>query len=80
VSPDSGGGDGGTRVTIRGTNLSGAIAVAFGTRAGRQLTVVSDTELQVTSPAHTAGIVDVTVLTPIATSPASAAAKFTFGP
>ena len=67
MSPASGGIAGGTRVTIRGTNLSSAIAVGFGPR-GRQLTVVSDTELQVTTrPA--AGIVDVTVLTPIATSP-----------
>ena len=80
VSPDSGGIPGGTRVTIRGTNLSAAIAVSFGTRVARQLTVVSDTELQVTSPAHAAGTVDVTVLSSFAASPASAAAKFTYLP
>ncbi|MDA8439981.1 MAG: IPT/TIG domain-containing protein [Propionibacterium sp.] len=78
VSPAIGGVAGGTRVTIRGTNLSGAIAVTFGNRSGTSLTVVSATELVVTAPTHPAGTVNVTVLTTSGATPASPYAMFTF--
>ena len=52
---------GGDRVTIRGERLGGASAVRFGGVAGSNLTLISDTELQVTTPLHPAGVVDVSV-------------------
>lgn len=79
VSPATGGdAGGGTRVTIRGTNLSGALAVRFDRTIGKSLTVVSPTELVVTAPAHAAGIVNVTVLTVSGASAAAAYATFTY--
>jgi hypothetical protein len=78
VSPATGGVAGGTRVTIRGTHLSGALAVTFGKTKGTSLTVVSATELVVTAPAHAAGTVDVTVLTPSGASAAAGYAMFTY--
>ncbi|MFC4224962.1 IPT/TIG domain-containing protein [Lysinibacter cavernae] len=52
---------GGTGVTIAGTGFTDADGVTFGGTAGTAFTVVSDTEITVTSPAHTAGPVDVIV-------------------
>lgn len=78
VSPATGSVAGGTRVTIRGTQLSGALAVTFGRTSGTSLTVVSSTELVVTAPAHAAGPVNVTVLTPSGASAAAAYTTFTY--
>ncbi len=78
VSPATGRVAGGTRVTIRGTHLSGALAVTFGKTKGTSLTAVSPTELVVTAPAHAAGTVDVTVLTPSGASAATGYATFTY--
>lgn len=79
VSPTSGVTTGGTTVTITGTNLNGATAVSFG---GVAASVNADAanSITATSPAHSAGIVDVTVMTPGGTSPASAADQFTYQP
>ena len=54
---------GGTPVTITGTNLSYVTAVYFGATAASNITVNSDTQIVVTSPAGTVGTVDVTVTT-----------------
>jgi hypothetical protein len=78
VAPTSGSTAGGTSVTITGTDFTGASAVDFGTTATASLTVVSDTEITTTSPAHAAGTVDVTVTTPGGTSATSSADQFTF--
>jgi len=78
VSPATGGVAGGTRVTIRGTHLSGALAVTFGKTTGTSLTVVSATQLVVTAPAHAAGLVTITVLTPSGASAAAGHATFTY--
>jgi hypothetical protein len=74
---------GGTTVTIHGQNFSGAagqLQVLFGTAQvpSAQVSVVSDTMLVGTSPAHNAGAVDVTVQTPYGTSAISSSDKFTF--
>lgn len=55
VTPTTGPAVGGTVVTIKGTGLSGASGVTFGGTAGTAFSVVSDTEIKVTSPAKTAG-------------------------
>jgi hypothetical protein len=55
---------GGTTLTITGRNFSGAagqLHVLFGITPATSVTVVSDTRLDVVSPAHAAGTVDVTV-------------------
>lgn len=55
ISPTSGGTAGGTVVTITGKDLDGVSSVTFGGTAGTSLTVVSRTEVQVTTPAKVAG-------------------------
>ncbi|MDB5308070.1 MAG: Alkaline phosphatase [Gemmataceae bacterium] len=64
VSPSSGPAAGGTTVTITGTGFTGATDVTFGGVSGIGLTVVSDTQITVTTPAGAVGAVDVVVTTP----------------
>jgi hypothetical protein len=68
---------GGTLLTIGGANLAGATAVTFGGTAA-SFTVVSNTTITATTPAHSAGTVDVRVTTPGGTSSAQAAARFVY--
>lgn len=77
VSPNSGSPAGGTSVTITGAGFTGATAVNFGSAPAANFTVNSDTQITTTSPAG-AGTVDVTVTTPVSTSPISAADQFTY--
>ncbi|MFF2389696.1 IPT/TIG domain-containing protein [Agromyces sp. NPDC058104] len=62
LDPDEGPAAGGTPVTITGTELAGATAVSVD-GASVPFTQVSDTEIEFTTPPHTAGPVDVTVTT-----------------
>ncbi|MDA8186231.1 MAG: IPT/TIG domain-containing protein [Actinomycetota bacterium] len=78
ITPSSGPLAGGTSVTITGTNLTGAPLVHFGTSAATSVTVVSGTEITATSPAGSAGTVDVTVTTPSGTSATGSADLFTY--
>jgi large repetitive protein len=77
VSPANGATSGGTAVTITGVNFTGATAVKFGT-AGASFTLASATQITATSPAGSAGVVDITVTIPTGTSAASAADRFTY--
>ncbi|NLF56975.1 MAG: hypothetical protein GX580_05000 [Candidatus Hydrogenedens sp.] len=61
VSPAFGLTIGGDRVTIRGERLGGAMAVTFGGVRGANLAVRSDNEIQVTTPLHPGGVVDIVV-------------------
>lgn len=61
VSPTTGPAAGGTVVTITGTNLDGVSEVKFGATAGTNLKVLSAGRIQVTSPAGSAGAVNVVV-------------------
>ncbi len=79
VRPDTGPTTGGTFVTVTGSGLSGATAVDFGGASGRNLAVVSATELTIHSPAGS-GTVPVTVSTPGGTSATSIADQFTYLP
>jgi hypothetical protein len=78
VSPVEGPTAGGTVVTVTGTNLENASAVAFGGSAGSEIHVQSATGLTVRSPVHGAGTVDVTVTTPGGASTTSSADHYTF--
>ncbi|GAT61626.1 leucine-rich repeat protein [Paludibacter jiangxiensis] len=78
ISPTSGTTAGGTTVTITGTNLTGATAVKFGSTNAASFTVNSDTQITATSPARSAGAVDITVTTAGGTSATSSADQFTY--
>lgn len=62
ISPATGPAAGGTVVTIDGTNFAGVEGVNFGATPGTALKRISDTRLQVTTPAGGTGPVDVVVL------------------
>lgn len=64
IAPNMGPTAGGTVVTITGTDLTGATAVAFGGTPATSFTVDSSTQITATTPPHTAGAVDVVVTTP----------------
>jgi hypothetical protein len=79
VDPASGSAVGGTSVVMFGSGFTGTTAVAFNGTAASSFYAASDTALFVTSPPGTAGTtVDITVTTPVGTSPTSNADKFTF--
>jgi hypothetical protein len=75
ISPSSGSTQGGTTVTISGTNLAGASSVTFGGVAAK-IAADSGTQITVTSPPGTAGTVTVTVTT----AGGTASASFTYTP
>lgn len=61
ISPASVPAAGGTVVTITGTDLAGSEGVTFGGTAGTAFKVISNTTIQVTTPAKTAGAYNVVV-------------------
>jgi autotransporter-associated beta strand protein len=69
---------GGTSLWIIGTDFSAATAVDFAATPASNVEVVSDTLITATSPAGTAGTVDVTVVNPVGASATSAADQFTY--
>jgi C1A family cysteine protease len=78
ISPAIGPVTGGTSVNITGTGFTVATNVTFGTRPATSFTVVNDTSITATSPAGTAGTVDVTVTTAGGTSATSTADQYTY--
>jgi hypothetical protein len=78
VSPASGPSDGGTAVTITGSQLDGAPRVEFGQTAAKSVTPVSPTEVRAISPAGAPGVTDVTVTTDRGTSSPTPASQFTY--
>jgi hypothetical protein len=61
VSPNSGTTEGGTIVTIGGSNFRPGAMVAFGTLPAESLRFVSATEIQAVTPVETSGVVTVKV-------------------
>ncbi len=78
VSPAAGPLAGGTSVTITGVGFTAATVVDFGTLAASSYTVNSDTQITATSPAESAGTVDVTVTGPSGVSTTSSADQFSY--
>ena len=79
VASDFGPTTGLTQVTITGTNLTGTTAVDFGSVPAQSFHDVNATTLTaVTAPVASAQTVDVTVQTPLGTSPVVPADTFTF--
>ena len=62
VSPATGAAAGGTPITIRGTDFSGASGVTVGGNAATAFVVVNNTTITCTTAAHAAGATDVVVL------------------
>jgi DNA-binding beta-propeller fold protein YncE len=77
VSATAGSEEGGTEVTITGSELAGATAVRFGSSPASTFKVESPETIVATSPAGT-GSVDVTVQTSKGTSGAGVADKFSY--
>ena len=61
VSPNSGNKDGGTPVTITGTNFLETISVTFGGTNATSYTVVSPTQISCVAPAGPAGLINIVV-------------------
>lgn len=78
VDPKNGPTTGGTVVTIKGTNLSTASAVLFGSAKGTKLKVKSDHKLTVVAPANDEGVVDVRVKTKGGKSAKANTARFSY--
>ena len=69
---------GGTSVTITGSGFTGTTAVDFGSTRAVSFTVIDDTSITALSPAGTARIVDITVISPIGTSATGLVDQFTY--
>ena len=81
VNPGTGSTAGGDLVTITGLNFSGGAGqtqVFFGDAAAAQVTVNDDGSITATAPAHAAGTVDVTVVSPYGSSAIVPGDQFTF--
>jgi plastocyanin len=78
VNPTSGPPAGGTVVTLTGTNFASGCTASFGTTTAASTTVSDSTTILATTPAHAAGVVDVSVACPGGSATLSAA--FTFAP
>ena len=71
--------NGGTAVTINGTNFTGASAVTFGALPALYFLVLSSTQIQAYAPVNTTtGTLDVTVTTPSGTSATSSSDHYTY--
>jgi hypothetical protein len=68
LDPAEGSELGGTPVTITGSGFIGATAVEFDGTPGSAFTVVNDTTITVTSPAHEPGLIGVVVVDPTGSS------------
>jgi LPXTG-site transpeptidase (sortase) family protein len=77
VTPSTGPTNGGTTVTITGTNFSAATGVTFGGASAASFTIVDATHITAVTPPHSAGTVNVNIT---GGTPASFASAFTFVP
>jgi alpha-tubulin suppressor-like RCC1 family protein len=78
VKANKGPADGGTSLTISGSNFSGATAVDFGSSPASSFTVNSASSITAESPAASSGTVDISVTTPSGTSAISTRDHFKF--
>lgn len=67
-----------TTLVLHGSNFIGATSVLFGSVPAAVFRVESDSTLRLSTPAHSAGTADVTVVGPGGSSTASASTRFTF--
>ena len=79
IAPASGPTEGGTAVTISGTNLGSATGVDFGLTGALSVRVLSPTSIEAFAPPGV-GTVDVTITSPWGASPTVPADRFTYVP
>jgi hypothetical protein len=77
IAPNNGSTAGGTAVTITGSGFTGATLVRFGSTSAAY-SVVNDSTITVTTPAHAAALVNVFVTTQNGTNVASSASRFNY--
>jgi formylglycine-generating enzyme required for sulfatase activity len=77
VSPVSGSTEGGTPITITGSNLTGTSSVTIGGTAATSIAVVNSTTVTAVTPTGSAGAANVSLMTPGGT--ANLANGFTYG-
>jgi hypothetical protein len=77
--PDAGSTAGGNTVTITGSDFVSGATATFGSGSALATTFVSSAELQVSAPAHSAGAVNVHVLTPGGSSATTNSDLYAFG-
>jgi hypothetical protein len=80
VTPDAGQTSGGNTVTIRGGNLAAGDHVLFGSTPATSVTFVSSGQLTAVAPAHSSGVVGVTVGNSIGASRLSNSDLYAYGP
>jgi hypothetical protein len=80
VSPATGPTAGGTVVSVRGSGFYPGTRVLFGRTAGTSVRITDRTTLAVRAPAHAAGAVHITLITPYGTSTANSASSYTYAP
>ena len=78
LSPSAGGVDGGTSVTITGSDFTGVSLVTFGGASATGYSVDSATQITAMAPAHEAGTVQVQVVTLAGSTRDTAADDYTF--
>ena len=78
VSPTTGSTAGGTKVTVTGSTFTGATGVKFGATPAASFTINSDTSITATSPAGSAGTVDITVTAAAGVSAITAGDRFVY--
>lgn len=64
VLPAIGPSSGGTNVTLLGTGFEAGVAIVFGDAGATDITVVNNQVVSLTTPAHSAGPVDISVIAP----------------
>lgn len=64
ITPNSGSNEGGTNVTIKGTNFAGASNVTIGGAAATNIKIIDPSTITATTPVGTAGNADVAVTAP----------------
>jgi alpha-tubulin suppressor-like RCC1 family protein len=79
IAPASGPTEGGTAVTISGSNLGSATGVGFGLTGALFVRVLSPTSIEASAPPGS-GTVDVTITSPWGVSPTVPADRFTYVP
>ncbi len=78
ISPTFGSVNGGTSVTISGTNLDTASSVTFDGTDATSFSVTSSTTITAVTPAHAAGTVDVVVTTSLGTASLTGSDGYTY--
>lgn len=80
LSANTGPTSGNARVTISGSGLSGATQVSFGGKDATDVNVIGDSTLNVTTPQHDAGSVDVSVTNAVGATESQGAYTFVAAP